>query len=141
MKNNGLFSSLFVEEQRNAVELDLAARGRMETFMQAWQFINPQDTNSLWKSFLNQALGYLEFATDNHSLEKNIYLLYEDWAFNKCISVLYFVPPSSNIDDTSVGSFHPAKLLNQLKEQNLSWGILTNGIKWRLYSIKSSRAL
>ena len=47
--------------------------------------------------------------------------------------------PGSNIDNTSVGSFYPAKLLAQLKERKLNWGILTDGAVWRLYSSKSSR--
>jgi hypothetical protein len=53
--------------------------------------------------------------------------------------VLYLAPPGSDIDNTSVGSFYPAKLLAQLRERKLNWGILTNGALWRLYSTKSSR--
>ncbi len=139
MKNNGLFSSLFIEDLRNTIELDLAARGRMETLVKSCRANNLQDTNSNWEPFLNQALSYLEFATSEHSLGTNTYLLYEDWGFKKCISVLIFVPPGSDIDDASIGRFYPGKLLSQLKQYKLNWGILTNGSQWRLYSIKSSR--
>ncbi len=139
MKNNGLFSSLFIEELKDSVKLDDAAQGRMATLAQTWRTRNTQDTESLWESFLKQALGYLEFVPPGKPTAQGVYPLYEDWNFTKCISVLYLAPPVSDIDNTSVGSFYPAKLLGQLKERKLNWGILTDGASWRLYSTKSSR--
>jgi hypothetical protein len=61
MKNNGLFSWLFIEELKDVVKLDDAAQGRMATLAQTWRSRNSQDTESLWESFLKQALSYLEF--------------------------------------------------------------------------------
>jgi hypothetical protein len=139
MKNKGLFSSLFIDELKENVALDDAARGRMATLSQAWQNRNTQDTATLWESFLKQALGYLEFVPPNHPDTPGVYPLYENWNFNKCISILYLAPPGSDIDDTAVGRFYPAKLLAQLKKRKLNWGILTDGAHWRLYSTKSSR--
>lgn len=139
MKNKGLFSSLFIEDLKTRVTLDDAAQGRMATLAQRWQTRNAKDTESLWDSFLKQALGYLEFVPPARPAAPGVYPLYEDWSFNKCISVLYLVPPGSDIDDTSVGRFYPAKLLAHLRERKLNWGILTDGSRWRLYSTKSSR--
>ncbi|MCP4104694.1 MAG: hypothetical protein GY749_04025 [Desulfobacteraceae bacterium] len=139
MKNKGLFSSLFIEELKNSVTLDDAAQGRMATLAQTWRTRNTRDTESLWESFLKQALSYLEFVPPGNSTAPGIYPLYEDWGFTNCISVLCLVPPGSDIDNTSVGSFYPAKLLAQLKERKLNWGILTDGAVWRLYSGKASR--
>ncbi len=139
MKNKGLFSSLFIEDLKTRVTLDDAAQGRMATLAQRWQTRNAKDTESLWDSFLKQALGYLEFVPPARSAGPGVYPLCEDWSFNKCISVLYLVPPGSDIDDTSVGRFYPAKLLANLKERKLNWGILTDGSRWRLYSTKSPR--
>ncbi|MEO1993367.1 MAG: DNA methyltransferase, partial [Pirellulales bacterium] len=139
MKNNGLFSSLFIEGLKDNVKLDDAAQGRMATLTQTWGTRNTHDTGSLWESFLKQALSYLEFVPPGNPSAPGVYPLYEDYNFSKCISILYLVPPGSDIDNTSVGSFYPAKLLAQLKERKLNWGILTDGANWRLYSIKSSR--
>jgi len=139
MKNNGLFSSLFIEELKDVVKLDDAAQGRMATLAQTWRSRNSQDTESLWESFLKQALSYLEFVPPGNPPAPGVYPLFEDWGFNNCIGVLYLAPPGSDIDNTSVGSFYPAKLLAQLRERKLNWGILTNGALWRLYSTKSSR--
>jgi len=139
MKNNGLFSSLFIDELKASITLDDATQGRMATLAQTWRSRNTQDTESLWDSFMKQALGYLEFVPPSSPTAPNVYPLYEDWGFAEYISVLCLVPPGTEIDDTSVGRFYPAKLLAQLKQRKLNWGILTDGARWRLYSTKSSR--
>jgi len=139
MKNNGLFSSLFIDELKDIVKLDDSAQGRMATLAQTWRTRNTQDAESLWETFLKQALGYLELVPPSKPEAPGVYPLYEDWSFTKCISVLYIVEPGSDIDNTSVGRFYPAKLLAHLKERKLKWGILTDGACWRLYSTKSSR--
>ena len=139
MKNNGLFSSLFIEGLKKSVKLDDASKGRMATLAQTWHTRSDQDTKSLWESFLKQALSYLEFVPPGSPVAPGVYPLYEDWEFTDCISILYLTPPGSDIDNTSVGSFYPAKLIAQLKDRKLNWGILTDGAVWRLYSTKSSR--
>jgi hypothetical protein len=139
MRNNGLFSSIFLDKLKGDVKLNDTAIGRMATLTQTWQTRSTEDTEVLWKSFLKKALNYLEFVSPEKPTAPGVYPLYEDWGFNNCISILYLSPPESNIENTSVGSFYPAKLMAQLKERNLNWGILTNGAIWRLYSTKSSR--
>lgn len=139
MRNNGLFSTLFIENLKERVTLDDAAQGRMATLAQTWHARKDQDAESLWESFLKKALGYLEFVPSGRPIAPCVYPLYEDWGFTECVSVLYLAPPGSDIDDTSVGRFYPAKLLANLKERKLSRGILTDGYCWRLYSTKSSR--
>lgn len=139
MKNKGLFSSLFIDDLKEHAKLDDAGLGRMATLAQTWRTHDSKDTESLWESFLKQALGYLEFVPPSNSDDLGVYPLYEDWDFNKCISILYLCPPGLDINDTSVGRFYPAKLLVHLNERKLNWGILTDGSCWRLYCTKSSR--
>jgi hypothetical protein len=139
MKNNGLFSSLFIEKLKDVAALDNAAQGRMASLAQTWRSRNTGDTVTLWESFLKQALSYLEFVPPGSSTAPGVYPLFEDWGFNDCIGVLYLAPPESDLDNTAVGSFYPAKLLAQLRQRQRNWGILTNGAVWRLYSTRSSR--
>jgi hypothetical protein len=139
MKNNGLFSSLFIEKLKGVAALDNAAQGRMASLAQTWRSRNAWDTASLWESFLKQALSYLEFVPPGRSTAPGVYPLFENWDFNDCIGVLYLAPPGSDLDNTAVGSFYPAKMMAQLRQRQRNWGILTNGAVWRLYSTKSSR--
>ncbi|MBW1696075.1 MAG: hypothetical protein JRK26_04665 [Deltaproteobacteria bacterium] len=138
MKNNGLFSTLFIEDLKDDVRLDDAAQGRMATLAQLWRTHGREDTTSLWESFLKQALSYLEFVSPTSPDAPNVYPLYEDWVSN-CITVLYLVAPGEDIDNTAIGRFYSAKLIARLRKRKLNWGILTDGTRWRLYSTKSSR--
>jgi len=139
MKNKGMFSSLFIEELKEDVQLDDAAEGRMATLAQTWRNRDDQDAEALWRSFMKQALGYLEFVSPPKADAPGVYPLYEDWGFSDCVSVLYLSEPGSDIDDASVGRFYPAKLLAHLEKRKLNWGVLTDGSRWRLYSTKSAR--
>lgn len=139
MINKGLFSLFFIERIRDKVSLDDLAKGRMATLAQTWKTCDSAHTDTLWNTFLKQALSYLQFVPANTPLSPGVYKLYEDWGFSNCISVVYLIEPESDIDDVAVGRFWPAKLLLRLREFELNWGILTDGSKWRLYSTKSSR--
>jgi hypothetical protein len=139
MRNNGLFSTIFISEVKQGIKLDDRALGRMATLGQTWRNRDHKTAELLWNSFMKQALSYLQFVPPNASTAPGVYPLYEDWAFSHCLSVLYLIEPGADIDDTAVGRFWPAKLLKELRKQKLNWGILTDGAKWRLYSTKSSR--
>ena len=139
MKNNGLFSALFIEDLKDDIRLDDAAEGRMATLAQTWRTHDGQSADSLWNTFLKKAVGYLEFVPPGNPAAPGVFPLFEDWGYSNCVTVLYLVEPGANIDDTSVGRYYPAKLIAQLRKRKLNWGILTNGAVWRLYSTKSSR--
>ena len=139
MRNNGLFSTIFISEVKQGIKLDDHALGRMATLGQTWRSRDHKTAGFLWNSFMKQALSYLQFVPPNASTAPGVYPLYEDWAFSHCLSVLYLIEPGADIDDTAVGRFWPAKLLKELRKRKLNWGILTDGAKWRLYSMKNSR--
>ena len=61
MKNQGLFSTLFIEGIREETEMDDMGEGRMTALAQAWQACNQGSVDDLWESFVKQAVGYLEF--------------------------------------------------------------------------------
>ena len=84
MRNNGLFSSLFIDELKNTIEIEDAAQGRMATLAQTWRTRKTHDTVSLWDSFLRQALSYLEFVPPGIPTAPGVYPLYEDWWFTNC---------------------------------------------------------
>jgi Eco57I restriction-modification methylase len=139
MKNAGLFSTLFLDEIRDALDTSDDAQGRLVTLSQSWQRRDAASTDALWRSFIKAALGNLGFVVKDTAFAHGLYGLFEDYSFENCIALLYAVEPGGNLDDESVGRFWPAKLITALRERKLNWGILTDGAKWRLYSTKSAK--
>ena len=127
MRNNGLFSTLFLDDLKEEVELDDLATGRMATLSQAWKNRKADTSETLWDSFLKQALGYLNFAPANQPTSRGMYPLFEDYEFTDCLAMLYLIEPDANLDDNRVGRFWPAKLIAELKKRKLNWGVLTDG--------------
>jgi hypothetical protein len=139
MKNHGLFSTFFIDTVQSKITLDDQARGRMATLTQTWRDHDAGNREGLWDTFVKQAVSYIQFVPPSGVTVPGVYPLYDDYSYSKVISVLYLTPPDADLNDTAVGRFWPAKLLAALAHHRLTWGILTNGAIWRLYSNKSSR--
>lgn len=139
MKNAGLFSTLFLETVSRQVTCADDAQGRFVTLGQSWQQRDASSAATLWSSFIKAALGNLGFVTQDQSMARGFHPLYEDYGFRNRIGLLYLIEPGADLDDQSVGRFWPAKLVTELRERKLNWGILSDGAKWRLYSTKSAK--
>jgi hypothetical protein len=57
MKNQGLFSTLFIEDVRQDIKLDDAAQGELATLAQIWRDHNAATADTLWTTFLQRALS------------------------------------------------------------------------------------
>lgn len=139
MKNNGLFSTLFLSSLKEQVTLTDLAQGRMASLTQTWINRDLSNAESLWETFMKQALSYLQFVPSGTPSTETIYPLYEDYSFTNPIAALCLANPGADMDATAIGRFLPGKLIGELKRCKLNWGILSNGACWRLYSIKSSK--
>jgi hypothetical protein len=139
VKNAGLFSTLFLETVSGQVTCADDAQGRFVTLGQSWLRRDATSASTLWISFIKAALGNLNFVTQDQAMARGFHPLYEDYGFRNRIGLLYLIEPGADLDDQSVGRFWPAKLLTELRERKLNWGILTDGAKWRLYSTKSAK--
>ena len=139
MENHGRFSTLFIQQSKNQIELDDSGRGRMASAAQTWHGRDESSRQSLWQSFLKPVLGYLEFVSPDADTAPGIYPLFEDWGFSNCITALCLIPPGENLDEVAIGRFWPGMLIAELKRRRLTWGILTDGARWRLYSTRSVR--
>lgn len=139
MRNAGLFSTLFLDAIQRGLACTEDAQGRLVTLGQSWQRRDASNTDTLWRSFIKTALGNLGFVVNDQPLSRGLYPLYEDYGFQNCLALLYVVAPGAALDDESVGRYWPAKLVAGLRERKLTWGILTDGAKWRLYSTKSAK--
>ena len=139
MKNHGLFSTLFIDTMRSEAEIDDAGRSRMATLVYSWRNSDRANRETLWNTFIKQALSYLQFVPPVRSDESGVYPLYEDYGYSNSIAVLFLIEPGADMNDVSVGRFWPGKLIAKLRERNLNWGILTDGETWRLYTLRTGK--
>jgi len=139
MRNHGLFSTLFIDKIRSEAKLDDAGQGRMATLGHTWKNCDRTDLKSLWNTYIKQALSYLSFVPPVSTDTPGVYSLYEDYNYSNCVAVLYLIEPGADMDDTSVGRFWPARLIMQLRHRKLTWGILTDGERWRLYTNRTGK--
>ena len=69
-------------------------------------------------------------------LEGNSLTLYSDRSRQKAVSLCYVADPHEILDQTSKGRNYAVSLIIALRKIGLKWGILTNGLLWRLYCVK-----
>ncbi|HOD27575.1 MAG TPA: hypothetical protein PKH03_00055 [Syntrophales bacterium] len=139
MRNHGLFSTLFIDDIRTQAALDDAGRGRMATLRHTAHTADRNSGDTLWNTFIKQVLGYLSFVPPARTDTPGMYPLYEDYGFSNAVAVLCLAEPRSDLGDATVGRFLPGKLIAQLRQRKLNWGILTDGDRWRLYTTRTGK--
>jgi len=122
MRNNGLFTALFIDQIRSGVVLDDAGQGRMATLTHTWNNCDRTGLKSLWNTYIKQALSYLSFVPPVSTDTPGVYPLYEDYSFSNTVAVLYLIEPGADLDDVSIGRFRPGKLIAQLERPQTELG-------------------
>jgi hypothetical protein len=69
-------------------------------------------------------------------LGENFLTLYSDRSRQKAVSLCYVVGPRESLDQTSKGRNYAVSLIIALKKIGLKWGIVANGLLWRLYCVE-----
>ena len=143
IKNKYLFSSQFLNYLKNQKISD------KETFEGFVKTIKALDVSGKSNNHINESnyasiISYLQFAfpneleTYNERRRTKFSYLYEGFPLKKKISCIYILSNPGEID-TRVSGFYPAfDLIHLLKREKLEWGILTDGIIWRIYSTLSA---
>lgn len=126
-----LFSEIYLEEITQEPETaDLLATLRVIT-----EYRDYADRSTLkgWKdSYVHEVLSALGFYAKpkNESLTELYPMGSGD---EKPLSLCYVVLPDENLDKTIIGRNWAEKIIRALRENDLQWGILTNGRQWRIY--------
>jgi len=144
INNNFLFSSKFADFLKSQ---KIADQDSFEAFKSTvTSFIdnksNQQDFYST-KEMISNILSLLQFAHSgltklNCFNDSEYTYLYNGFPLEKKVSCIYILPISQGINSAIKGEFPAFDLLQLLKKEKLEWGILTDGIKWRLYSTLTS---
>jgi hypothetical protein len=101
------------------------------------EWFNKTDSSSLKAyiaSFVGPTLDVLGHIRSK--LEGNLLTLYSDRGHQKAAALCYVVVSHESLDQTSKGRNYAVSLIVALKKFGLKWGILTNGVLWRLYCFR-----
>lgn len=126
-----LFSEIYLEEITQEVETaDLLAALKVIT---EYRDFADKSTLKGWKeSYVHEVLAALGFyaKSKNESLTELYPIGSGD---GKPLSLCYIVLPDESLDNTIIGRNWAEKIIRAQRENDLQWGILTNGKQWRIY--------
>jgi type I restriction-modification system DNA methylase subunit len=130
--NETLFSEIYLEEITHQTEnadvlASLKVLGEYREFA---------DTHSLraWKeSYVHEVLSALGFFAKSKTEALTQLFPMGNAGTENPLSLCYVVLPDENLDNTTIGRNWAEKIIRALRENNLQWGLLTNGKQWRIY--------
>lgn len=129
-RNEYLFSEIYLEEITQIPE-QAEVLASLNTLK---EYRDYSDISSLltWKdSFVHQVLYALGFNIQAEN--EDVTLLFPMGSTENPISVCYILLPGENLDNTTMGRNWSEKIIRNLREHKMQWGLLTNGEKWRIY--------
>lgn len=127
-----LFSEIYLEEITQEVETaDLLAALKVIT---EYRDFADKSTLKGWKdSYVHEVLSALGFYAKPKSESLTELFPMGSASDDKPLSLCYVVLPDESLDNTLIGRNWAEKIIRALRENDLQWGILTNGRLWRIY--------
>lgn len=129
-QNEYLFSEIYLQEITQNPEKE-EIHTSLNTLKEYREFA---DTSSLkaWKdSFIHQVLFALGFNVKAET--ENLTLLFPIGEASNPISLVFCLLPDVDLNNTTIGRNWSEKIIRNLRDHDIQWGLLTNGEKWRVY--------
>ena len=133
-KNEYLFSEIYLREITQ-IEEDPAVKATLSVLKEYREYAVKSGLEAWNTSFVHEILNALRFGV--RKIGENTALLYQlgsDSTTTLCYSLL----PSESLDSTAMGRNWAEKTIRKLRNNQLKWGILTNGDRWRIYHTEES---
>jgi len=133
--NEYLFSEIYLNEiTQLEEEPDVVAN--LETIKDYREYADTSDIASWNNSYIHEILQSLGFQLEHKN--DNLILLKPFGESNNILTICYSIMPEENLDKTKMGEHWAEKIIRNLRDNDLHWGILTNGKKWRIYHTEES---
>lgn len=129
-RNESLFSEIYLEEITRQPEQEHILAS-LRTVSEYRDYANRANLEAWTQSYIHQVLYVLGFAVREKTL--GLTLLYPSGSFDQPVSLCVVTLPSEDLDDTRLGRNWAEKTIRALREQDMQWGLLTNGNTWRIY--------
>ena len=131
-RNEYLFSEIYLEEiTRQEEKVEILAS--LETIKEYRDWADTSNIQAWKNSFVHEVLYALRFGVKAES--DRVTLLYLMGTLEQPISVCYILLPDEDLNNTTMGRNWAEKIIRNLREHDLQWGLLTNGEKWRIYHL------
>jgi len=133
-RNEYLFSENYLRKITQNPTIEENFKASLHT-IQDWRKYADRTSFERWKdTYIIPTLDILGFGhkkeDDNNP---NILFLYRDIDNNKPMSICQVVLPDEDINCTIKGKHWAEKIIRTLRKNGFEWGILTDGIYWRIY--------
>jgi hypothetical protein len=129
-RNEYLFSEIYLKEITEIAE-DPGVIAKLSTLKENREYAKTTNLQEWNKSFTHEVLKALQFGVRTE--DEHVALLHQVGSPDAIISLCYCLLPSEDLDNTLMGRNWSEKIIRNLRKNNLRWGILTNGEKWRNY--------
>jgi hypothetical protein len=128
-RNEYLFSEIYLREITQ-IEEDPAVKATLSALKEYREYADTTGLDEWNSSFVHEILKALRFGV--RKVDENTALLYQ-LGSDSTITLCYSLLPSEDLDSTTMGWNWAEKIVRNLRDNQLKWGILTNGDCWRIY--------
>jgi hypothetical protein len=134
-RNEYLFSEIYLREITE-IEEDQSVLATLAALKEYREYANTKTLLDWNKSFIHEVLKALKFGV--RASNENVALLHQIGSTDEILSLCFCLLPTESLDNTLMGRNWAEKIIRNLRSNNLTWGILTNGYQWRIYHTDES---
>jgi len=130
--NETLFSEIYLEEiTRQTENADVLAS--LKVLGEYREYADTQNLRAWKESYVHEVLSALGFFAKSKTEALTQLFPMGNAGNENPLSLCYVVLPNENLDNTTIGRNWAEKIIRALREENLQWGLLTNGKQWRIF--------
>jgi len=146
--NQHLFSEIFLRRIRQETRDLNGLQARLRTIAETWRYYQGQiagDDLVEWRDkVIRPILGYLGFFVPPADDDGSALYLYADWSQSDRLGVCLALPRSADLGgfdndgrfrsgSTVKGRNWAQRTVQLLRDEDVAWGVVTNGAQWRLF--------
>ncbi|MFC2029036.1 DNA methyltransferase, partial [Chloroflexota bacterium] len=129
-RNETLFSEIYLDEiTRQTEQADVLAS--LKVLREYHDYADSSNLEAWRKSYVQEVLSALGFNAKYK--EGYLSLLYPMGEVDQPVSLCVITSAEENLDNTLMGKNWAEKTIRALRDQDMQWGLLTNGKQWRIY--------
>ncbi|MFZ6018006.1 MAG: hypothetical protein ACOYXO_00225, partial [Chloroflexota bacterium] len=133
-RNEMLFSEIYLEEITRQVE-NAEVLASLNVLAQYREYANMSSLQAWKESYVHEVLSALGFYARSHTPALSFLFPMGSSGNETPLSLCYILLPNENLDRTTMGRNWAEKIICALRQNNLRWGLLTNGRQWRIYHL------